>query len=307
MVLSVCPNPSIDTYAWLEDFRLGQANRISTQQEFPGGKGVHVAMALKETGVSTKLLAAWAGHSGTWIKSMCESLGITTTGVELSGMNRKCYTFLSETSSIQNTELMEPGPEMTRDDFEQFVRVFKKECENADIMVMSGSWPKGAPETAYQELIAIANEKEKKVILDCSGVQLEHALEVNVFGIHLNEHEAKQYCGTPDVQDAIDKLHEKVDLIALTKGKEGLYLSYQGKLVHANVSLEKVISTVGCGDCLTAGVAHGVSKGLGVEEIARYGAAFGAANCLRADLGMIYKADVEQLLPRVNINDLTYG
>ncbi|QDH77650.1 hexose kinase [Echinicola soli] len=307
MILSVCPNPSIDTYAWLEDFRLGQANRISKQQEFPGGKGVHVAMALNEAGESTKLLASWAGHSGIWIKSTCEELGIATTGVELRGMNRKCYTFLSETSSVQNTELMEPGPEMTQKDFDRFAGVFKRELEKADVVVLSGSWPKGAPETAYQELIAIANREEKNVILDCSGVQLERALEENVFGIHLNEHEAKQYCGTPDVLDAIHKLHEKVDLIALTKGKEGLYLSYQGKLIHANVTLEKVISTVGCGDCLTAGVAHGVSQGVGVEEIARYGAAFGAANCLRADLGMIYKADVEQLLPRVIINELTYG
>ncbi|SDD81994.1 tagatose 6-phosphate kinase [Pricia antarctica] len=48
MILAVCPNPSIDTYAWLTVFKKGQANRISGMMEFPGGKGIHVAMALKE-------------------------------------------------------------------------------------------------------------------------------------------------------------------------------------------------------------------------------------------------------------------
>lgn len=307
MVLSVCPNPSIDTYAWLEDFKLGKANRISKQEEFPGGKGVHVAMALQEAGAPTVLMAAWAGHPGEWIKAACKERGMATVGVDLKGMNRKCYTFLAEATAIRNTELMEPGPEMNGEDFDRFVGVFKDNLRQSALTVMSGSWPKGAPKTAYRELIAAANGSGKKVILDCSGEQLTHALEEKIFGIHLNEHEAKQYCGTSSVHEAFDKLHEKVELIALTKGKEGLFLSYQGTRLHANVTLEKVISTVGCGDCLTAGVALGVSRGYGVEEIARYGAAFGAANCLRPDLGMIYKADVERLLPQVNINELTYG
>ncbi|AWW29946.1 1-phosphofructokinase [Echinicola strongylocentroti] len=307
MILSVCPNPSIDTYAQLPDFKFGQANRVSWQREFPGGKGVHVAMAIKEWGDASRLLAAWAGHSGKWIKAACEEKGLSTVGPKLPGENRKCYTFLSDNPSLHNTEMMEPGPEMTAEHFDDLTSIFMQELGQASMVVMSGSWPKGSEATAYRKLISLANSNGKKVMLDCSGEQLGHAIEEGVFGLHLNEHEALQFCGTSDVHAAMRKLHEKVDLIALTKGKEGLFLSYLGKLIHANVTVDKVISTVGCGDCLTAGVALGVSKGLSVEEIARYGAAFGAANCLREDLGMIYKADVERLLPQIITKELTYA
>lgn len=307
MILSVCPNPSVDTYAWLSSLEFGVANRISKQQEFAGGKGVHVAMALNEFGAKTDLLGNWAGHSGKWIREFCDDLGVQSIGPELEGANRKCYTFLSENESLHHTEMLEPGPELKKDQYHAFIENFSEQLDSANLAVLSGSWPKKTPETAYAELIAVAEEKGKKVILDCSGKQLTNALEQGFFGLHLNEHEAKELCGKDDPLEAMQELNKKVDLVALTRGKEGLYLSYLGKVVHANVVLEKVVSTVGSGDCLTAGVAYGVSKGFSVEEIARHGVAFGAANCLREDLGMLYRSDVEELLPKVSIKELSYA
>lgn len=308
MILAVCPNPSIDTYAWLDDFEAGNTNRIKRQQEYPGGKGTHVALALNEMGANTGLLAAWAGHAGNWIKDACTGYGLKTLGPHLSqGANRKCYTFLSKNPNLQHTELLEPGPVMDPADYQQLKKNFETHVSKADLAVISGSWPKESPATATGDLVALAKGSGTKVILDCAGVQLEKALESGFFGLHLNEHEAMEFCGTGDVTEAIRQLHEKVDLIALTKGKEGLYLSYLGKLVHANVRVDKVISTVGCGDCLTAGVAFGVSTGMSVLDIARHGVAFGAANCLREDLGMLYKTDVEDLLPKVITKELTYA
>ncbi|WP_200974258.1 1-phosphofructokinase family hexose kinase [Echinicola sp. 20G] len=307
MILAVCPNPSIDTYAWLSSFDRGGANRIAKQQEFPGGKGVHVAMALREMGQYTGLLGNWAGHSGQWIKEACQDLGIPSFGPELSGANRKCYTFLSAGSDLHHTELLEPGPAMTEGNYKEMLQAFKVNLDNASLAVLSGSWPKQSPDTAYSDLIDIAKQQQKKVILDCSGVMLEKALDKGFFGLHLNEHEAKAICQTEDPLEAIQQLSKKVDLVALTRGKEGLYLGYLGKVIHANVIIDKVVSTVGSGDCLTAGIALGVSRGLSVEEIAGYGVAFGAANCLREDLGMLYQSDVERLLTQVKIKELNYA
>ncbi|UCS93599.1 1-phosphofructokinase [Echinicola marina] len=307
MILSVCPNPSVDTYAWLNTMELGVANRITKLQEFAGGKGVHVAMALNEFGSKTDLLGSWAGHSGKWIREFCEELGMKSYGPELVGANRKCYTFLSEDEDLHHTELLEPGPELNEGQYLAFIKNFSEHLDNAGLAVLSGSWPKGSPAFAYAEMTAIAEEKGKKVILDCSGIQLANALERGFFGLHLNEHEAKELCGKDDPLEAMQVLSEKVDLVALTRGKEGLYLGYLGKIIHANVVIDQVVSTVGSGDCLTAGIAYGVNQGFSVEEIARHGVAFGAANCLREDLGMLYRSDVEELLPKVSIKELSYA
>ena len=89
--------------------------------------------------------------------------------------------------------------------------------------------------------------------------------------------------------------------MALTKGKEGLFLHFNGDYVHANVMLKEVKSTVGSGDCLTAGIAYAIFKGYSMDQIANYGAACGAANCLNEDLGILRREDVQRLLQLVKV------
>lgn len=301
MLLSICPNPSIDTYAWMSDFQKGGVNRITRLQEFPGGKATHVALALAQLGAEAELMGAWAGSPGDWIRQACESYGVACSGPELSGSNRKCFTFRSDDPAFDNSELLEPGPEMRAEHWEAFKQSFRSRLAAAELICMSGSWPKNAPQDAYCQLLEIATSENKKVILDCSGTQLEEAMKLGCFGLHLNESEAEKFCGSNRLEDLLHKLNGKVELVALTKGKEGLELFYKGSTIHSKVTIDKVVSTVGSGDCLTAGIAFAVHKDLSLSEIAAYGVACGAANCLNEDLGMLRKSDVDSLLPRVDL------
>ncbi len=301
MILSVCPNPSIDTYAWLQQLNFGGVNRIEKLKEFPGGKGTHVAFALKQLGVGTSLFGNWAGNNGEWIKNASMKAGIRPVGIPLMGNNRKCYTFRSGDKTIENTELLEPGPEMTERDWQQFLRKFSSEVKKHEFVCMSGSWPTGAPDDAYLQLLLICTKHKKRALLDCSGIQLKNALKTKFFGLHINEHEALEAFGINDSVKVFSYLKDKVTLLALTNGKEGLYLRSSTSSLHANVVIDKVVSTVGSGDCLTAGIAYGVSNGLTLEDTAKYGVACGAANCLNDDLGMLKASDVENLFPKVKI------
>ncbi|MCF8714760.1 1-phosphofructokinase [Joostella atrarenae] len=307
MILSVCPNPSIDTYAWLDTIESGLPNRISELKQYPGGKATHIAMALSELKQENTLLGNWAGTSGTWIKQECQLRDINISGIELEGQNRKCYTFRSPISSFNNTELLEPGPTFKEEDWNPFLEIFKTEASKSSLICVSGSWPKGAPEDAYSKLIDICNTIDKRIIIDCSGAQLKNALTKSFFGIHINEDELKSIYNNAPIEAIVKELSPKINLIAITKGKEGLWLYYNGKFVHANVVIDQVISTVGSGDCLTAGIAYAVNNNMNIEDIAKYGVACGAANCLNEDLGILKLEDVENLLPKVKIKENTYA
>lgn len=304
MILSLCPNPSIDTLAQLENFEPGKVNRVGSLKEFPGGKGIHVALALAELGAPSRIFGNWAGNSGEWIKQHCEDRGLEVTGIDLQGNNRKCYTFQSGDPEFDNTELLEPGPDMRPENWEDFNRKFLEEIPAAAFVCMSGSWPRNAPEDAYLQVLRMTETTGTRVILDCSGKQLKNALKTNFFGLHLNQHEAFNFCGSSEIEDLQKALEGKVKLLALTKGKEGLILSYQGQTVHASLEIKNIISTVGSGDCLTAGLAYALSQDLDVREIAAYGVACGAANCIHEELGMLKREDVERLLPQVRIKQL---
>lgn len=302
MILTVCPNPSIDTYAWLQIFRNGQSNRIDEIKEYPGGKGTHVAMALKELNCPVSLIGNWAGTNGEWIRKSPQLEGIAILGPQLNGNNRKCYTFKSSLEKkFNNTELLEPGPKMTPADWESFLIQFKLALKDCSLVCLSGSWPVGAPEDAYFQLLRLCGQAGKKAILDCSGIQLRNALKGTFFGLHINEHEAEANFGTKDHLEIHKQLKGRVSLLAITKGKDGLFLYMDNNYLHANVVLKEVKSTVGSGDCLTAGIAYSIVNELPLEQIATYGAACGAANCMNEDLGMLRLEDVRELLPQLGI------
>ena len=131
---------------------------------------------------------------------------------------------------------------------------------------------------------------------------MKNALKGKFYGLHINEHEANTNFGTKNHSEISKHLKEKVSLLAITKGKDGLFLYLDNNYVHANVTLKEVKSTVGSGDCLTAGIAYSVVKELPLEQIATYGVACGAANCMNEDLGILRLEDIRELLPLVNLN-----
>lgn len=116
------------------------------------------------------------------------------------------------------------------------------------------------PPDAYRQLIDIANKQHKKIFLDCSGTQLALALNSSFFGLHVNQEEAFQICGSTDFEVLLQRLENRVELVAMTQGKDGLLMAYQGKVLSSNVAINRVVSTVGSGDCLTAGLALAVEK-----------------------------------------------
>ncbi|WP_227009054.1 1-phosphofructokinase family hexose kinase [Christiangramia fulva] len=284
----------------------GTVNRISSLKAFPGGKGTHVACALNEMGIPVKLMGIWAGKSGEYIRQECHKRNIPTCGIEIDGENRRCYTFRSLNTAFNSTELLEPGPELLEQNWKEFLKDFRKQITEVQLIIISGSFPKNAPQDAYLQLIELCNRVGKKVIIDCSGIQLKNAMRSSFFGIHINEQEIRNLAAHNSITDTIKSLKEKTTWLALTLGKKGLRLIKGNEEVQANVVVNNVKSTVGSGDCLTAGIAAAIFKKLGMKEIARYGVAFGAANCLNENLGMLRKEDVNDLIRNVNIKISSY-
>ena len=125
-ILVVCPNPAVDIYAKIDHFKQGDTNRITEESQYPGGKGVHVAMAAAELGQKVVLLGFWGGPTGLWIKATVEKLypNINCVGPEVNGWTRSCYTFKSA-SDFDDTELLGTGPILEHADMDEFYFLFQ--------------------------------------------------------------------------------------------------------------------------------------------------------------------------------------
>lgn len=301
-ILVVCPNPSIDTFAWIENFKQKETNRITCEESYPGGKGVHVAMAAAEMDIPVKLLGFWGGASGKWIKEECEERysNIECIGPEVKGLSRTCYTFKSD-SLFDDTEILGKGPSVTSEDLSEFFKEAENYISNAKCVVMSGSWVAGI-EDGYQALIKKTNSYQKDVFLDCTGTNLENALKESPYLVHLNKSEVQNFTGKTNIIEAGTELLKYCEVAAITDGSKGLHLISTNEHIQVSHQLNTIYSTIGSGDCLTAGLALAYSEELNFEGMAKLGASMGAANCIRKELGLLNKSDVEELKTKSKIN-----
>jgi fructose-1-phosphate kinase PfkB-like protein len=178
----------------------------------------------------------------------------------------------------------------------------------ADAVTLSGSWPKGSPTDGYARLIRISNNLGKPVFLDATGEPFRKGLEEKPYSVHLNYTESREITGLTEIGKIIQYFLEYCRLVAITAGQEGLYLSLNGETYQGHLKLDQpVYSAVGSGDCLTAGLAIAAMNRMSMEDMIKLGVACGGANCLREDLGMLYRQDVERLHEKVKTEQIDTG
>lgn len=304
MILCLCPNPSIDKFVWLNNLEPGKVNRVNREQFFPGGKGVHVALGIKELGETSALLGFWGGETGRWIKNFCVRRGISCYGPEIKTWNRTCLTFKSE-SAWNETELLGMGPVVEESELEQFRAEYKSLLKFCSAVCMCGSWPKSDENLDYNEFINMAKSENKKTFVDCSGGCLVNALACHPYAVHINRHEGYEIFNLDDPLQIAGSLTRDCELAAVTGGADGLYLSNGGEVVHAVNRIEHIISAVGSGDCLMAGLAVADFRNLSLMDTVKLSAACGTANCLRNDLGMFYKKDADLLFQQSEVTHIS--
>jgi tagatose 6-phosphate kinase len=302
MILCVCPNPSVDSLFYAGDFITGNVNRISRERRYPGGKGVHVALALVELGFPARLMGFWGGPTGEWIQNECKSRNLDSFGIQVDDWTRTCFTIISD--KMVETEILGIGPKINKTMIRLFNQKFAQSIDKFSVVTMSGSWPQGAPDNSYIHLVRKARQKDIPSVIDCSGSLLKAVMEIKPFAIHINYNEAVNVFGKNTPVDLVKQLSKYCNFAALTKGAEGLYLSDGRKIIRASHHLDKIKSCVGSGDCLVAGLAGSITNHSELIDMAIMSASCGAANCLGNDLGMIRQKDVKELMKKTIIQEL---
>jgi len=98
-----------------------------------------------------------------------------------------------------------------------------------------------------------------------------------------NHEELAELVGHPlptigDVRAAArDLVTDGIEVVAVSLGGDGALLVTADELVHARATITAPLSTVGAGDCMLAGLLHGLSTGLTAADALAGAVAWGAA------------------------------
>ena len=205
MILTVTLNAAIDKRYVVDDFKVGEVNRVRECTYVPGGKGLNVSKPASIYGAEVVATGFVGGHAGNYIEDALKPFGIKSAFYHVDAESRSCINIWDEVNHVQ-TEFLEPGFTLTEADFEGFEKKFRELVKDASVVAMSGSVPKGLDGTAYQRLVKIVKDAGKPVILDTSGKLLEEGIKAAPTLIKPNIDEIRMLTGKhcDDINDIIE-------------------------------------------------------------------------------------------------------
>mgnify|MGYP003881886283 CR=1 FL=1 len=278
----------------VDDFRTGTVTRVKKVISTAGGKGLNVARVIASLKQDVIVTGFVGGFTGAFLEQVLTKQEIPSQFTHVYGETRTCINIIDEVSNI-HTELLEPGPYVSKKEVEEFFRLYTRLTRKSDVITLSGSVPRGISIDIYSRLINIAKEVGKKVILDTSGAYLLQGIKCSPTIVKPNKFEAEQLLGRKlnDISDIIAAAVEFLDMgsqvVAISLGAEGVLVasSLEKKAYFATPPKIEPVNTVGCGDAMVAGFAIGLHNKWSLDECIKYAVAVSASAALSSITGSI--------------------
>ena len=302
MILTVTPNAALDITYEVDELVAHQSHRVTTVRQRAGGKGVNVASVLARMGHPVIATGLVGGSAGDEIRADLDARGVAARFVDGGGSSRRTVNVVSALHG-DATIFNEPGPELTGPGWRASVTALDDLMGEsaATVVVLSGSLPRGVPDDAYAELVALGHKHGARVIVDADGAALRGALPSRPDLLAPNRAELARATGTPDLTAGAAALRELgARDVLVSCGADGLVLMpEQGAGWQARLPLALSGNPTGAGDALVAALAAGLADGSTWPQIVQDAVTWSAAAVLQPMAGEIDPDDVARLAPQV--------
>ncbi|MCI8516347.1 MAG: 1-phosphofructokinase [Hungatella sp.] len=310
MIYTVTLNPAMDKTVEIPSFTIDRVNRITAIRTDPGGKGINVSKVIQKLGGTSIAAGILGGSTGEAILSALKAMGLESSFLFGDGETRTNLKVV-DPAGHTNTDINEPGLTVSDRLMEKLLDELLAKLSSGDIVVLSGSLPKGAPADTYFTWTNACQKAGAKVILDADGDLLAAGLKASPYLIKPNNHELSRMLGetleTPeDLKKAAENLMEQygIPMVVVSMGGDGALYVTRGKTVCAEGLKVPVGSTVGAGDSLVAALAFALESGMALEETVRLSTATGAANVMCSGTQAAEYSVIRELIPKVRFRQL---
>jgi 6-phosphofructokinase 2 len=300
-IITVTLNPAIDKSASVAHV-VAERKLYCTQPRFePGGGGVNVSRAISKLGGKSLLLYPAGGLTGKRIQELLDEDGIDHRPFPINGMTRESLVILEESTGRQYRFGM-PGPKLRKKEWEKFLQELSGIEPPPDYVVASGSIPPGVPADFYARVARIGKEKGTKTIVDVSGNALKEALEEGVYLIKPNVREFRELVGKNIKEESQIKAEAqkmvkngRCELLVISLGAAGALAVSKAFTELIRPPTVSIISKVGAGDSMVAGITLSLARGKPLKESVLFGVAAGTAAVMTPGSELCRREDAERL------------
>lgn len=310
MIYTVTLNPALDKTVEIPSLTIDSVNRITTMRTDPGGKGINVSKVIDKLGKKSVAAGILGGATGKAIQEALDDMGLETGFWLVEGETRTNLKVIDPVNHT-NTDINEPGITLSEEILNSYLKALLEKVAKGDIVVLSGSLPKGSPKDTYYTWVKACKEAGAKVILDADGELLAAGMKAAPYLIKPNNHELSALLSRTldtkeELEEAARQLMEEngIDKIVVSMGGDGALYVTKDETVYAEGLKVPVGSTVGAGDSVVAALAVAEESGISLEETVRLSTATGAANVMCSGTQAAEYSVIKELIPKVVLHKM---
>ncbi|THA01789.1 1-phosphofructokinase [Rodentibacter pneumotropicus] len=308
-VAAITLNTAYDLVGRLSRIELGEVNTVETLGLFPAGKGINVAKVLKDLGVDVAVGGFLGEDNAGDFEQMFKKQGLQDKFHRVTGKTRINVKITETEADV--TDLNFLGYEISPQAWQQFAADSLAYCLDYDVVAVCGSLPRGVTPELFAEWLNQLHQAGVKVVLDTSNAALNAGLTAHPWLVKPNHRELEAWIGhalnsEEEIINAAQQLKAQgIENVIISMGVKGsLWINNEGAIKAQPPKCENVVSTVGAGDSMVAGLIYGIKQGLSKSETLAFASAVSAFAVSQSNVGVSNPALLDLILNQVKITEI---
>lgn len=307
-VATITLNPAYDLHGSCNEIMLGDVNLVETEVMLPAGKGINVSKVLHDLDLTTAVGGFLGGENSSEFIQTFSHFNLKNYFIAVPGKTR-INVKLTETNG-DVTDLNFSGFEVDETQWTNFYESTLNWLKEYDIVVVSGSIPKGILMEEFSQWLTAVKSICPKLIFDSSRDALAIGINSKPFLIKPNEKELGMLIGREvKEQDEIvaaakEIVHNGIEHVVVSMGEHGAVWVSKNQNYVAKPPKSKVVSTVGAGDSMVAGIVYGLANDKTIKETFVFSSAVAALSVTQSGVGIKDKTALDLMLEKITISDI---
>lgn len=294
MIYTITLNPSVDLLVDMENFKLGQLNRMNNDLKLPGGKGINISRVLRQLGMPSMASGFLGGFTGDFIKDWLIGEDIKVGFIKIADDTRINIKLINQDETFINGR----GPNVSLREIQEFI-YFLSRVGEGDTVVITGSLPPTVDSEIYDRIIGICKANKANFYLDAPYNIIKKYIDKKplllkpsvsqlekIYDIKINTMEDIINAGQKIIKDGAKFA------IVILETKEALLFTEENIYKSEKCSRE-LINTIGYKDSMVAGFLSAYIKTSNPKEAFKVAMSAAVATGLNKDLAKRYEIDRE--------------
>lgn len=309
MIITLTLSPSLDKSYVVDSFSVDRVNYASRSTILPGSKGINVSRMLTTLAVENTALGFCGGFMSPLFKTLLDTENVKYDFVETEAEIRFNIK-IADLESNTSTDVNEYSKNVTDEEFDSLLSLYKSYLPNASYVVIAGSLRKEMAPDACNVFIRAANLAGKKVLFDSQGDAFKYAVAEKPYLIKPNIDELSEYAGRrlesdSEIIEVLENIHSMgVTYALVTLGEKGALMVCDEGIYKMTPPEVIPINTTGAGDSFLAGIIYGLKSNADCYKMLKLAGSVSAAKVTKEDTAMPSLIEALSMMDNVLVEKL---